>query len=91
MRSHCFSSQAFDYGREGNLKHYGTETPINFMENYDQYVIIYFIRCGRNSELFLLGFVQNRYSHLLCHGLERYPHRTHQCYHPIRSFKRQTS
>lgn len=30
------SLQAFDYGPAGNLEHYGTESPVNFMDNYDK-------------------------------------------------------
>ena len=33
--------EAFDYGIEGNLKAYGTPTPINFLENYDKYASVH--------------------------------------------------
>jgi hypothetical protein len=30
-------SQAYDYGKERNLKEYGQEEPIDFFDHYDKY------------------------------------------------------
>jgi len=56
--------QAFDYGKDGNLKHYGTPEPLNLLDHYDSIDIPVYFVMGMHDTLIEPLSILDHYEHL---------------------------
>lgn len=56
--------QAYDYGKQGNIKHYGTPEPLNFLDHYDKIDIPVYFVMGMRDTLIEPVSILDHYEHL---------------------------